>query len=191
MSDTKHKIVQTMFKLISEKGYEKASIGQISKELGIKKPSVYYHFKNKEEIFLDTINAYLIDNGASLETYLSETDISAFKKKIIEYGYIQVDLYEQNLYLAKFTSEVHIQSTRLESVNHKLVDSDTKFQHDIYRTISHGKEIGAIRANLDSKIAMEMIHIFINGLEDSIIYSEQKFELKKAWRTFITWFFTD
>lgn len=49
--DTKEWIIETALDLFSKKGFEAVSVRDISGKIGIKESSLYYHFKNKQEIF--------------------------------------------------------------------------------------------------------------------------------------------
>lgn len=51
---TKDKILSAGLKLFSEYGYSDVCMKEIAKEAGIKAPSIYKHFKSKQELF-DTI----------------------------------------------------------------------------------------------------------------------------------------
>ncbi|MFF0264052.1 TetR/AcrR family transcriptional regulator [Kribbella sp. NPDC004536] len=48
--DTRAAIQRVALELFTEKGYEATSLREIADELGIQKPSLYYHFKGKEDI---------------------------------------------------------------------------------------------------------------------------------------------
>lgn len=48
---TKRRILEKALTLFSEKGFEAVSVGQIAKEVGIKAPSLYKHYKSKQDIF--------------------------------------------------------------------------------------------------------------------------------------------
>lgn len=49
--NTKKKIIEEALILFSEKGYSDVYVNDIAKAVGIKAPSLYKHFKNKQEIF--------------------------------------------------------------------------------------------------------------------------------------------
>lgn len=49
--NTKETILHTALELFSQKGYSAVSIRDIGKAVGIKESSIYYHFKNKQDIF--------------------------------------------------------------------------------------------------------------------------------------------
>ncbi len=60
MMDTRSKIIRVSIKYFLSLGYEKTSLSKIANDVGVKKSSIYYHFKNKEEIFKVSVE-YLID----------------------------------------------------------------------------------------------------------------------------------
>ncbi len=51
--NTKEKIFNTALDLFSQKGYDSVSLREIAEEVGIKKSSIYSHYKSKESILLD------------------------------------------------------------------------------------------------------------------------------------------
>ncbi|TCL55017.1 TetR family transcriptional regulator [Kineothrix alysoides] len=48
---TKRKIMSEALKLFAQKGYEAVSVAQIAEAVGIKAPSLYKHYKSKQDIF--------------------------------------------------------------------------------------------------------------------------------------------
>jgi len=51
--DLRNLIIQKAGELFGKEGYEGVTVEQISKALGISKPSIYYHFASKEEILFE------------------------------------------------------------------------------------------------------------------------------------------
>ena len=49
--NTKKRILDAALKLFSEKGYGNVYVGQIAEAVGIKAPSLYKHYKSKQDIF--------------------------------------------------------------------------------------------------------------------------------------------
>lgn len=58
---TKEKIIEESLKLFAHHGYENTTLTNIAEAVGIKKPSLYNHFDNKESIFLHVLY-YVADN---------------------------------------------------------------------------------------------------------------------------------
>lgn len=74
----KEEIIMATLKLASLKGINAVSMNMIAKEVGIKKPSLYNHFKSKEELINEM---YLfLRNKAKQETQ-TEMDNTIFEQK--------------------------------------------------------------------------------------------------------------
>ncbi len=70
---TKEKILDAMFELLAQGGYDKASMRKIAKKVGIRESAIYNHFKNKEAIF-----------EAILERLFTNAFEDFFKKRPLE-----------------------------------------------------------------------------------------------------------
>ncbi len=71
MTSTKQKILAAALNLFSQHGYSAVSIRDICGVVGIKESSVYYHFKNKQDIF-DTLQAQFLEIGNKLTSMLMQ-----------------------------------------------------------------------------------------------------------------------
>ncbi len=47
---TKEVIIKTALKLFLSKGFNETSMNEIAQEVGVSKPAIYHHFKNKDEL---------------------------------------------------------------------------------------------------------------------------------------------
>jgi AcrR family transcriptional regulator len=46
-----------------QKGYEKTSLNHIAREVGITKPAIYHHFKNKDQLFHQVLSFFFEEMG--------------------------------------------------------------------------------------------------------------------------------
>ena len=53
---TKRLILDTSAVLFNERGYDRTSLDDIARALSVTKPSLYYHFSNKEDILLECVD---------------------------------------------------------------------------------------------------------------------------------------
>ncbi len=58
---TRAKILETAERLFSEKGFDATSIDSISKSVGINKATIYYHFKDKNDILISLYEGIMAD----------------------------------------------------------------------------------------------------------------------------------
>ncbi|PFG06111.1 TetR/AcrR family transcriptional regulator [Bacillus sp. es.034] len=60
MKDNKQMIKNVALDLFGQKGYEDTSLAEIAKEVGIKKPSIYNHFRSKEDLFIEVLEDLIV-----------------------------------------------------------------------------------------------------------------------------------
>ena len=67
--DTRHRILDEALTLFSEKGYANVFVADIAERVGIKAPSLYKHFKNKQAIFdaiIEEMNLRFLEEAGTL-----------------------------------------------------------------------------------------------------------------------------
>jgi len=75
---TKDEILRNAIGIISEEGYECMTLSRLSEKLGVKKASIYYHFKSKDEIIdslYSSLKEKLKTSGFSVSFSLSAEEI--------------------------------------------------------------------------------------------------------------------
>lgn len=92
--DTKHRILLEALRLFSQRGYDAVSVEQIAAAVGIKAPSLYKHYKGKQDIFdaifeetatryeafTDTISVHVQDSEHDVEVFEQITDDNLVEK---------------------------------------------------------------------------------------------------------------
>ena len=89
--DTKQKILDEALTLFSEKGYANVFVGDIAERVGIKAPSLYKHYKNKQAIFdaiIDEMNRRYAEQAGAMN--IGGTDADSDSK-------IYMDMSEESL----------------------------------------------------------------------------------------------
>ncbi|MCC8073076.1 MAG: TetR/AcrR family transcriptional regulator [Clostridiales bacterium] len=106
----KAEILDAAEKLFNEKGYAKATTEDIMEATGIAKGTLYYHFKNKEDILLAMIDRQIEQREVSMRRIADDKSFSAAQKlvKVIQLlshsGMMADGLYENG------NSELHQKS---------------------------------------------------------------------------------
>ena len=170
--NTKEKILEAAKRLFSDYGYSAVSMSEIAKEVKITKPALYYHFKNKREIYLETIQK-------SFEALLERLDSPIRLKASFEErfralltAYLEFSLKEKN----------PIQETlqKISRLDNQAMKFTQKLQHKIARKfeeiIKEGQTKKKILSNLSSKT---ISHLIIGIMDNSII--QKGFRKTKKW----------
>ncbi len=182
-TQTKEKIVQAMFKLIAEQGYEKASIGKIAEKVGIKKASVYYYYRKKEEILYEIIDNYINITQFGSEYCEINSDVE-YKEYLHDYGINLIEEYTENLDFRKLYAEINLLSSRNEVVQEKKLVAVNSYRDMFENFFEHGKSIKALPEDFNVHNNAQLIILLFAGI-DGIIISGMQFDIKSAWTEFV------
>jgi AcrR family transcriptional regulator len=99
----KDTILQAATKLFSEKGFKETSIAELSRTTGAAEGTIFYHFKNKENIFLsileDTKNRVMAEFERYMEEGEFDTGLDMLEGVCSFYFYLAGTMEEQFLLL--------------------------------------------------------------------------------------------
>jgi AcrR family transcriptional regulator len=73
-ASARHRIVAQSLALFSDRGYNGVSMSEIASAAGITKAALYYHFADKEELFLEAVITKTARLAAELERIIESTD---------------------------------------------------------------------------------------------------------------------
>ncbi|MDZ5473501.1 TetR/AcrR family transcriptional regulator [Bacillus sp. 31A1R] len=100
---TKDAIIDVARDLFVAEGYDSISMRKIAKVLQCSHGAIYYHFKNKAELFYEIINHDFQQLNQELEDTINENQISNEEKLfLILYRFIKFGLTHQNHYEVMF-----------------------------------------------------------------------------------------
>ena len=111
MKITADYIIGISIKILNEKGVKKLSIREISKKLKIKSSSLYWHIKNKEEIY----------NKISEKIY-NEIDINISEKNHRKYLYELYVRYRIELLKIRDSIEIIRRSDNMPAINKEFIE---------------------------------------------------------------------
>ncbi len=98
-------ILETAKNLFIQKGYHGLSMREISDALGVSKASLYYYFKDKEELFLAIIKIYLEDMNTELNRITAEP-VSCSQKIRLFMDYVLTQPAEQRATIRLSSQEI-------------------------------------------------------------------------------------
>ncbi|MFD3268695.1 TetR/AcrR family transcriptional regulator [Paenibacillus dendritiformis] len=69
---TANRILEAALEHFAASGYEGAALSDIARQVGIRTPSIYAHFKNKDDLFLSVIDKAVADQLERLAAYFAQ-----------------------------------------------------------------------------------------------------------------------
>lgn len=175
--NTVDNIIEISYKLFVEKGYEKSSIQDIIKELGLSKGAIYHHFRSKEEILYAVLNIEQEKNNMLLDSIIFEIDGCSGKEKltkVLNQLITNNDINTTNKFLINLgdNSKVIVE-TIIQTVN----KDSLKF----YQLIQEGVEDGSLETDFPkecSELLLLLCNIWLNPVLFNRTYEETSNRIK-------------
>ena len=175
---TKQKILNEALTLFAEKGYSAVYVGEIADAVGIKTPSLYKHYKSKQDIFNSCVEVFAerMENirnnmqlpGSKTASFSYET---IAEEHLIEVANALFMFYLQDNVAAKFRKMLLIERYHNPEINRLFED------FFIIRAIDHEKEI--FSKLIDAKVIKgENPHIIALRFYTPIFYLRQKYDMR-------------
>lgn len=170
--NTKEKIMYEALKLFAQKGYSDVYVKDIAMMVGIKAPSLYKHFKSKQEIFESCIEIFykkmnekrdlllLPRNSSNSDMYLNKKreDIIKIAKELFEF-YILDDI------ASNFRKMLIIDRYRESQINDLyekiFLDEPIKYQTQVFSQLIPPKKLKSTSAEDIAKIFYSQIYFLL------------------------------
>ncbi len=177
--EKKKKIIEAGLKVFGKKGYHNTSTPEIAKEAGVSTGIVYSYFKDKKDIFLQSLNLYFE---------------SLYKPLLKKLNTLKINSYEETIdSIIELTMKSHKNhfTAHEEMIAMSHLDEDV---HEVFMNVEKGittkiveclNNNGIVKKNLKEKvhIAYNMVenlcHEFVYHKHDFIDYEAMINETKK------------
>lgn len=153
---TAEDLKKTAAAIFAEKGYEAATMAEIAAAVGIKKPSIYAHYSNKEALFLAVWEDLVNDYGRFVEEGLKATEGEPAEARLfhifIQYG----SHFARNTELAKLWTRflMYPPENMREKIESEMLAVELFLMRNVAEIFADGMARGEIReANVEDLVA--------------------------------------
>jgi AcrR family transcriptional regulator len=152
-------------KCFTTHGYEGASLSQIAEQVGMKKQSLYAHFKGKDDLFLQVLQDAKETELSSKLQYLSKVGAQNPKPDLLGYLQLVIDLFQKNEHLKFWLRMTFFPPPHLaKAIDEEVIDTEKRIQ-----PVLESK----FQAWIDAKVIMEEVAsiptLAFLGVVDSIM----------------------
>ena len=176
-------IIAAALKTFASKGFNGASISEISKEAGVSDVTLYDYFKNKENLLFAIPEEITRKNIEAITHALTYIEGAENRIRAILLGYFR--LYEENPdYTSLVLLQLRVNRNFHESDSYNLVREPARF---LLNAIKEGVEAGEFRKDTDPYLVRSMLlgtieHIFtrrhlLGGPDNISNYLQPMFEI--------------
>ncbi|WP_368490569.1 TetR/AcrR family transcriptional regulator [Clostridium sp. BJN0013] len=170
----KESIMRSAVNEFSERGFEKANVGNIAKNANISKGSIYQYFNNKKELFFFSVKWSTDFIGKKYGNYFisDNKDINIFDLFYKNSKSLWVQMREERK-LIIFVQDVFLGKYK------NLTDESMSYMMDILneytlKLIQNGKKNGSIRKDIDDNMLSIFITAVSMGFKEHMMRNSRK-----------------
>lgn len=165
---TKNLIVEAAMKLFSEKGYHNTNTKEITQEAGVATGCFYHYFKDKKEVFKESLIRYRALFGQAIESYLDSVSIDGKNFRELLSGLFKCLVDAHQIYAGLHNE---LLALRLEDaeINQILANQEKESLQRTYQYILHIKDYLAVE---DIETASVIVFHIMDRMVDVITYKE-------------------
>ena len=174
--------------LFARNGYEGTSLADIAEGVGIKKPSLYAHFKGKEDLFLSVFQDVLWEHVAHAEQLMITIEHSTLEEKLFTILRDTCQYYLNHEDKITFLKRVMLFPPDFlkNDLRAKFLESEQAFTKILHSIFTEGVEQKVIR-NVPIEDLLASYYCLIDGLFIQMFYyGTEKYEarLQSVWNIF-------
>lgn len=152
--ETKHKIITAGLKVFGEKGYYNTNTAEIAKVAGVSTGIVYGYFKDKKDIFLQSLELYFNHISEPIENILNAApDDQSLEDTFREFIQVFIESHQEN---AVSHEEMLAMSHLDDDVHERFIIAEGKYT-SLIKTVLLKKGVNEAHLNEKVHIAYNMI----------------------------------
>ncbi|PKN24027.1 MAG: TetR/AcrR family transcriptional regulator [Deltaproteobacteria bacterium HGW-Deltaproteobacteria-21] len=165
MTARKEAILKAAANLFAERGFNETSMAELAKVTGVAQGTIFYHFNNKEELFLNVLDDFKTSITQEFENHIKEKNFTTGLEKVEGalnfYLYLAGSMEERFRILHRHHA---YELARINPVCRVHLESIYSCLVDIFeKAILLGQQDGSIR-EMDARKAALIIYTMVDGL---------------------------
>jgi len=177
---TSNRIKEVALNHFTKNGYEGTSMAQIADDVGIKKQSIYTHFKGKDELFLQVCSDVFADEIKFVIEYI-ESNSTRFIEDFL-YGFLShyKERYEKNDHTKFWLRTTFFPPTHLyERVMKTVYEYLDQLEELLFPIMEKAIKDGKISSTIDAKRAVAAFLGVLDGILVEMLYGGPERSLKR------------
>ncbi len=177
---TRQKILEAALEVFSSKGFVRTTLSDIAEKADVTRGAIYWHFKDKTDLFFTLSNDIHATEASSVETMLKKPlrNVQDIKMLIFQYtNLLEKNKRYQTLYeLINFKTEWTKELKPILERNRKIIN---RIIASIEKSLQQLKEEQKINQECDPRRSAVAMCAFVTGLIELWIFNKKVFSMKK------------
>lgn len=172
------KIIDAAVEVIAENGFHQAQISKIAKKAGVADGTIYLYFKNKEDLLVSLFREKMGQFVQKTEKELAEKN--SVEEKLLALVEMHFKQLAADYHLAIVTQlELRQSKKRLRANINEVLKGYLSL---VDRILEDGKRDGVFQADLDTRLARQMIFGTLDETVTNWVFNEGKYDLAQLSR---------
>ncbi|WP_019242847.1 MULTISPECIES: TetR/AcrR family transcriptional regulator [Bacillus] len=167
-------IIDAAVIVIAEYGYHQAQVSKIAKQAGVADGTIYLYFKNKEDILISLFQEKMGELVEKIEDEVRGKQSASEKLSVLIKKHFEI--LSNDPHLAKVTQLELRQSNK--DLRFKINEVLKGYLVLVDSVLKEGIETGEFKANLNYKLARQMIFGTLDEIVTTWVMNEQKYDLQ-------------
>lgn len=168
---TREQLLQSALDTFLENGVSRTSLAAIARNAGVTRGALYWHFKNKEDLFEALFQQIFADCGTSFAACLEQPDRRSLRRMFVDiFDHIQHNALHRRLIILHTKCEFTEETRPIMAAHQKYIGLWEQQLRRILETCTDG---GELPADLDINLAVHYLHAVTCGLIDMWVYEQQ------------------
>ncbi len=156
-------ILEQAATLFRQKGYSKTTTSDLGTAVGIRGPSVYHHFRTKEDILLGICSESLRRMTGAVTEAVTESESALGRLRIMIETHVANLLEDSDMHTTAFMEMRWLSDERRADVHRQRDDYEAMFT----QAVRDAQADGALRADMD---AHELTLVLLGGMNWSVFW---------------------
>lgn len=167
---TRNQLIDSAFENFYDIGFENASLEKISKDANVSRGAAYWHFKNKHELFKETVRATLGQVSGIKQAIYDDEQLTVREKlvKVLACPYRDIKLYRFMQSAAKTIEK----NEEFDDLLAELAQAKGSLFDFFLRSVTEIKAEGQVAGIEDPHQLASMLYTYFEGMHVSVIPQE-------------------
>jgi AcrR family transcriptional regulator len=174
----RREILEAARRIFARKGYHAASMADITRESGLTRGGIYWHFGSKWEIFLEMFREFRRHNLALWDRI---EEIGLTPDALVEGGLLFMSELIANDWVANVCKEVEIEAIRREEIRGEYNVMVDEIRGRISAQLERGVEAGLVRPLDTDSLACALVSL-VDGVLTQYWLSGNRLDYRRVWR---------
>jgi AcrR family transcriptional regulator len=184
MTDTKERLLEATFKLISEKGYLGATTREIAYRAGVTELTLFRHFSSKERLFEEVLKRYTF--LPKLKGLLPELKDMSYNESLFVLGERFIETLKERKSLIKIMfSEINLYPEKIKDIYSNFIDEVIKTLAGYFKSLQKDGIIKQFPAEIAARAFLGMIFSYFLSEEILLKRTLNNKEIKIVLKEFI------